>query len=88
MLTTHYLELCKRLDKYEHIQNFHMDVITTDEIGSEDNSNSIYNKNFKYTYKMENGISTIKGGIKVLIDLNYTKEIIDTTSSIIKELVI
>ena len=88
MLTTHYLELCKRLDKYEHIQNFHMDVITTDEIGSEDNSNSIYNKNFKYTYKMENGISTIKGGIKVLIDLNYPKEIIDTTSSIIKELVI
>jgi hypothetical protein len=77
MLTTHYLDLCKRLDTNEKIANFHM---TT--------HSSTINNDFKYTYKMVEGISTIKGGIKVLIDLDYPKEIIDNTHMIIKELVI
>jgi len=77
MLTTHYLDLCKRLDSNEKIANFHM---TT--------HSSTINNDFKYTYKMVEGISTIKGGIKVLIDLDYPKEIIDNTHMIIKELVI
>jgi DNA mismatch repair ATPase MutS len=34
---------------------------------------------FKYTYKIKKHISTIKGGVKVLRDLEYPKEIIDTT---------
>ena len=77
MLTTHYLDLCKRLDTNVKIANFHM---TT--------HSSTINNDFKYTYKMVEGISTIKGGIKVLIDLDYPKEIIDNTHMIIKELVI
>ena len=35
------------------------------------------NDNFKYTYVLEEGISKIKGGIKVLHDMNYPKEILD-----------
>ena len=31
---------------------------------------------FKYTYKLDSGISSIKGGIKVLEDLNYPDIII------------
>ena len=41
---------------------------------------------FKYTYKMAKGISDIKGGIKVLKDLDYPAEIINTTSLTLKEL--
>jgi hypothetical protein len=35
------------------------------------------NDNFEYTYLIDKGISNIKGGIKVLSDMNYPKEILD-----------
>jgi DNA mismatch repair ATPase MutS len=35
---------------------------------------------FKYTYLLEKGISDVHGGIKVLNDMNYPKEIIDNAS--------
>ena len=31
---------------------------------------------FEYTYKLVKGISTVKGGLKVLSDMNYPNEII------------
>jgi DNA mismatch repair ATPase MutS len=34
--------------------------------------------NFKYTYKMKKGISKIKGGVRVLKDMDYPDEIIKT----------
>jgi DNA mismatch repair ATPase MutS len=33
--------------------------------------------NFKYTYELVEGISKIKGGLKVLHDMKYPKEILD-----------
>jgi DNA mismatch repair ATPase MutS len=33
---------------------------------------------FEYTYKLKKGISKIKGAIRVLKDMNYPKEIIDS----------
>lgn len=66
ILTTHYVELCKKLEKNKQIKNCHMKV----------NVNALQN-NFEYTYLLENGISDVKGGIKVLIDMNYPQEIID-----------
>jgi DNA mismatch repair ATPase MutS len=78
MLTTHYLDLCRRLDTEEKIMNIHMKISRA----------NVEDNDFKYTYKMEKGISTIRGGVKVLIDLDYPKEIIDTTHSIIKELIL
>ena len=36
------------------------------------------------TYKLDEGISNIKGGIKVLEDLGYNKNIIDNAKTIIK----
>jgi DNA mismatch repair ATPase MutS len=36
-------------------------------------------KEFTYLYKMEKGISNVRGGIKVLSDMNYPKEILDKT---------
>lgn len=65
MLTTHYVKLCKKLDKNNKIQNFNMKTIKK-------------NDNFEYTYKLVQGISKIKGGLKVLTDMNYPKEILST----------
>jgi len=75
VLTTHFLDLCKRLDKQTNIKNFHMEV---QEQGDD----------FKYTYKMQKDISTVKGGVKVLRDLEYPLEIINNTISTLKEIVI
>jgi DNA mismatch repair ATPase MutS len=44
------------------------------------------NDDFKYTYKLKKGISYIKGGIKVLKDLEYPTEIVNTTNATLKEL--
>jgi DNA mismatch repair ATPase MutS len=33
---------------------------------------------FGYTYKLEKGISNVHGGMKVLRDMNYPKEIIES----------
>jgi len=42
--------------------------------------------NFKYIYKLDNGISDIKGGVKVLKDLDYPDIIINYASKIINKL--
>ena len=47
---------------------------------------NITNNDFNYTYKLEKGISDIKGGIKVLKDLNYPNEIIENTKTTLTEL--
>ena len=44
------------------------------------------NDDFKYTYKLEKGISDIKGGIKVLKDLDYPAEIVNTTNHTLQDL--
>ena len=77
ILTTHYLELCQRLQNNKYIKNCHMKIDTEKE-------NTDVNK-FNYTYKLKSGISTIKGGVKVLNDLEYPQEIIDSTIKSINE---
>lgn len=62
ILTTHLHELCFKLE--DNIQNLNMEVIEKD------------NYEFEYSYNIKNGISSIKGGIKVLTDLSYPEEII------------
>jgi hypothetical protein len=73
VLTTHFLELCRRLDKEKRMHNCYMQIDTA-------------NGDFQYTYKMEKGMSFIKGGIKVLKDLDYPDEIITITNETLKEL--
>lgn len=64
LLTTHYTKLCKKLAKNKHIENYSMKTQKK-------------NDNFEYTYIIEKGISQVKGGFKVLIDMNYPKEILE-----------
>jgi DNA mismatch repair ATPase MutS len=62
LLTTHFLDVCTKLDA--QVQNAHM---TTRNDGGE----------LTYEYKFKMGISRIKGGLKVLKDLNYPSSILD-----------
>jgi len=64
ILTTHYVKLCKKLSKNKMIKNYNMKTLKT-------------NDTFKYTYELVQGISKIKGGLKVLYDMKYPKEILD-----------
>jgi len=76
-ITTHYLDLCKKLDKINTIKNYHMETT----ISHENNKD-----NLCYQYKLKNNISTIQGGVKVLTDLGYPEEIINRTKEIMKTL--
>jgi len=67
MLTTHYTKVCKHLSNNINITNFNMKTLKE-------------NNNLIHTYKLDNGISDIKGGFKVLSDMNYPIEIIEKTN--------
>jgi DNA mismatch repair ATPase MutS len=67
ILTTHFVKVCKKLSKNESISNHKMVAKKT--------GNTI-----KYTYKLDKGISKVKGGISVLRDMNYPAEIIRNTA--------
>lgn len=71
ILTTHYIELCELLEKRNAgaITNLHMSV--SPDTGA-------------YLYKIANGISTIKGGLKVLRELDYPSEIVESARDIIQ----
>jgi hypothetical protein len=72
ILTTHYIELCQLLEKQNNgvIRNLHM---------------SVCSQTGEYLYKIANGISTIKGGLKVLRDLDYPTEIVECARLIIEQ---
>ena len=71
ILTTHYIELCELLEKRNAgaITNLHMSV--SPDTGA-------------YLYKIASGISSIKGGLKVLRDLEYPSEIVESAREIIQ----
>ena len=64
MLTTHFVKVCKRLKTNPNVINCHMDTKMIDD-------------KMKYTYSLKNGISTVKGGVNILCDLNYPAAIIN-----------
>jgi hypothetical protein len=66
LLTTHFVKVCKKLDKTKSIQNCKM---VAEQIGSK----------ISYKYKIAQGISEIKGGINILTEMNYPKEILENT---------
>ena len=65
MITTHYIELCNKLTE-TNTKNYNMKIIKKDD-------------SIVYTYLLNEGISTIKGGVHVLEQLNYPKHIISKT---------
>lgn len=74
ILTTHYIGLCSLLDSKIN-KNYYMEINTSD-----------CSLNYNYTYKLVSGISKIKGGIKVLKDLEYPDTIIETMNKTIEKI--
>jgi len=72
MLTTHFVDLCEKLEKNFSIRNCHMKI---DLDGGE----------FRYRYKLSSGISVVKGGIKILENLHYPEFIISKASQAMQE---
>ena len=66
ILTTHFIDVCKNLDKEPKIINCLMET-------------NKHNNKLEYLYTLKNGISTVKGGINVLYDMDYPSEIIENT---------
>ena len=97
MLTTHYIQLCElfrgtgtsrtsgkkrkvvrkkgneALAPNANIRNLHMETSAKDAFGMD----------YVYHYKVVPGISKVRGGIKVLVDLKYPNSIIQTTKSVL-----
>ncbi len=69
ILTTHYLSICKKFKGASNVQNYKM-VVTVNPDGT-----------FNYTYKIKKGISNLKGGVRVLKDMDYPQQIINTIES-------
>ena len=69
MLTTHYVAICSKFKKSNEIQNYKMVV------------ENLENGGLKYTYKMKKGISKIQGAVKILEQMNYPTEIIDSVKN-------
>lgn len=68
LITSHYLKLCEKLNLSKNIENYNM--LTIQDKKTND---------FTYTYILNKGISNVKGGIKVLKDMNYPIEILNKT---------
>lgn len=73
LLTTHFIRLCNLFKNNKKIKNKSMKTI-------------LENYKAKYTYKIVNGISTIKGGVSVLKQLNYPESIIKKTTDILDKI--
>lgn len=72
IITTHFLKVCKIANNGKAVANVCMDVKTD---GS----------NFSYTYKLKPGISSVRGGLKVLFDLGYPQSIIDEATNALED---
>lgn len=75
VLTTHYTDLCEKLKTINDISLLKMKV--------KKNPNT---KTFDYTYKICKGISKIKGGSKVLNELNYPTTIVNSITNTISHI--
>jgi len=71
ILTTHLTELCKKIEPI--MENHHMNVNKEGEF------------NFNYTYQINKGISTVRGGVKVLFDLHYPEYILEESNKLLKD---
>jgi DNA mismatch repair ATPase MutS len=65
ILTTHYVDVCKRFRKSCRVANYQM-MVDIDEF-----------KKMKYTYRIDMGISKVEGAMRILEDMNYPIEIME-----------
>ena len=73
IMTTHFLDLCSRLDDHQRVSNCHMAAECGD-------------KGMQYTYKLMPGVSTIKGGVEVLKALSYPDSVVKAARCTVESL--
>lgn len=73
LLTTHFYDLCQYLEKGDRFTNMSMKTDVTSK------------GEFVYLYELTKGISKVKGGLQILTDMNYPKEILDEANRKEKE---
>jgi DNA mismatch repair ATPase MutS len=66
ILTTHYTDVCQKLEDSSAITNYRMDVKQEDD------------GKLNFNYKLKPGICTIQGAIEILKAMDYPKDIIET----------
>lgn len=66
ILTTHYVNVCRKFKKSAIVKNYKMAVEQTS------------TGEFIYKYKLRPGISTLEGGVAILKTMDYPQEIINT----------
>ena len=64
LLTTHFLDVCRNLMENKSIEMKHMKTI-------------LKNDKLTYTYQLSKGLSTVHGGISILVDMDYPIDIIN-----------
>ena len=73
LLTTHFIRLCKLMKSKKNVKNYCMKT-------------KIQDYKPEYFYKIQSGISTIKGGISVLKEIGYPEEVLKTSVKILEDL--
>jgi hypothetical protein len=68
ILTTHFIKVCKKLAKNKNVSNCKMVI-------------NKQNDKIIYTYKIIEGISDIKGGVHILSEMDFPKEIINNANT-------
>ena len=63
LLTTHFMDVCRNLMENKNIEMKHMKTTTK-------------NDKLIYTYELSKGLSTVHGGISILVDMDYPIDII------------
>lgn len=73
LITTHFLELCNKMDETKDVVNLKM--------GSQ-----LVDGEVKHSYKLTNGVSKVKGGIAVLKQLGYPEDVVERSKNVIDSL--
>lgn len=81
VITTHFYDFCQLCDKQRiNIKNCQMEWKQSAKSTNKDD-------NVSFTYKMKRGVSTLRGGVRVLKQLDYPKVIVDDALLVLKDYV-
>jgi hypothetical protein len=73
ILTTHYIDICKKFEKYEKKSNDKHNKIVNYKMDVNDVGGKI-----EYTYNISKGISTVEGAVSIFEEMGYPEEILNS----------
>ena len=80
LITTHFYDFCKLCDTHKvGVRNCQMGWDSSESSGTSDD--------ITFTYKVKSGVSTLRGGVRVLKQIGYPPSIVDDALTILKDYV-